>query len=157
MEVKASFLTETAVAQGGDTFLKEIRAKYGAAEEKGERDKGVAQLARSIGAIMRGEWLGPRREFAEIKIIYPVLIAHDARLDAPALGHFLENEFRQLLGPVPSERHVAPLTVITINDLENLEESCQNLQLGEPAKRLFARVPGPHTIFAQLYCVFRLC
>jgi hypothetical protein len=45
------------------------------------------------------------------------------RLDAPALGHFLENDFRSLLGPIPNGKHVRPLTVMTIQDLENLEAS----------------------------------
>ena len=55
--------------------------------------------------------------------LYPVLVVHDGRLDAPALGNFLEVDFRALLGPVPEGKHVAPLTIMTINDLENLEKS----------------------------------
>lgn len=39
-----------------------------------------------------------------------------------ALGHFLEKEFRALLGTVPAGKHVAPLTVVTIQDSENLED-----------------------------------
>ena len=44
-------------------------------------------------------------------------------MDAPALGQFLESEFRSLLGTVPRGKHVRPLTVMTIQDLENLEGS----------------------------------
>jgi hypothetical protein len=122
-ETKAAFLREEAIIDDDpNTFLKEIRSKYGAGVT-GERDKGVAQLARSVGAIVRGEWVGLKHEFDGISTFYPVIIAHDARLDAPALGHFLENEFRSLLGPVPVGRRVAPLTVMTVQDLENLEKS----------------------------------
>jgi hypothetical protein len=72
---------------------------------------------------VRGEWTGKAGEFAGISVVHPVLVPHDLRLDAPALGHFLESEFRSLLGPVPRGKHVRPLTVMTIQDLENLEQS----------------------------------
>jgi hypothetical protein len=123
-EMKAVFLLESAVTDPDpQAFLGEIRAKYGASNRRGERDKGVAQLARSAGAIVRGEWSGTAGEYASVNVIHPVLLAHDPRLDAPALGLFLESEFRSLLGPVPRGKHVRPLTVMTIQDLENLEQS----------------------------------
>ncbi len=130
IETKAVFLREDAVTSAmPDDLVAALRAGYGASVGKRERDKGVAQLARSIGAIVRGEWLGDHAEFADLPVIYPVLVAHDTRLDAPALGHFLENEFRALLGPVPVGKRVAPLTVVTIQDLENLEKSIDNFSL----------------------------
>jgi hypothetical protein len=123
-EMKAAFLREEAITHSDpDVLFGEIRAKYGAGTNPKQRDKGVAQLARSIGAVMRGEWLGDHHAFANINVVYPVLVAHDMRLDAPALGHFLENDFRSLLGPIPNGKHVRPLTVMTIQDLENLEAS----------------------------------
>jgi hypothetical protein len=130
LETKASFLREDAITSDDpEDFVRAIRASYGAATGENERDKGVAQLARSIGAIVRGEWTGERNEFATLSIIYPVLVAHDTRLDAPALGHFLEEEFRSLLGTVPAGKRVAPLTVMTIQDLENLEKSINDFSL----------------------------
>jgi len=123
-EMKAAFLREEAITDPNpDVLLDEVRAKYGASSRPGERDKGVAQLARSIGAVVRGEWQGDHNAFAGINVIYPVLVAHDMRLDAPALGHFLEREFRALLGPVPDRKYVRPLTVMTTLDLENLDGS----------------------------------
>jgi hypothetical protein len=120
-ETKAVFLREDAVMSSEpEDFLAALRAGYGASIDKKERDKGVAQLARSIGAIIRGEWVGEHGEFAGLPVIYPVLVAHDTRLDAPALGHFLENEFRALLGAVPVGKRVAPLTVMTIQDWETM-------------------------------------
>lgn len=127
-ELKASFLLDKALdAEDTETLPREIRKKYGKAE--GERDKGVAQLARSIGAIARGEWLGDHGQFADITTLYPVLLVHDNRLDTPLFGHFLEQEFRSLLGKISRERHVAPLTVMTIHDLENLERSIEGFSL----------------------------
>ena len=129
-ETKAAFLREDAiVSTDHEKLWTEIRSKYGAATKKGDRDKGVAQLARSVGAIARSEWLGINREYSGMSIFYPVLVAHDARLDAPALGNFLESEFRSLLGSLPAGKHVAPLTVMTILDLENLEKSIDDFSL----------------------------
>ena len=131
-ETKAVFLREDAIlSPKPEDFLAALRAGYGASADKKERDKGVAQLARSIGAIIRGEWVGEHGEFAQLPVIYPVLVAHDTRLDAPALGHFLETEFRALLGAVPEGKRVAPLTVMTIQDLENLERSINEFSLVE--------------------------
>ena len=119
-EMKAAWLREDAIADDTpEGLLRDIRAKYGVDPAvKGERPKGVAQLSRSIGAIVRGEWTGKNLEFIGCDTVYPVLVVHDTRLDAPALGHFLDKEFRALLGPVPRGKHVAPLTVMTIQDLE---------------------------------------
>jgi len=130
IETKAVFLREDAImSENPEDFVAALRKSYGASRKDKERDKGVAQLARSIGAIVCGEWTGEHGEFADLPMIYPVLVAHDTRLDAPALGHFLENEFRALLGPVPQGKQVAPLTVMTIQDLENLEKSIDNFSL----------------------------
>jgi hypothetical protein len=125
LEMKAVFLREDAlVADDHNKLLKHVRQKYGVIPEaKRERGKGVAQLARSVGAIVRGEWHGENNEFALSNVIYPVLVVHDTRLDAPALGNFLDEEFKSLLGPVPTGKRVAPLTIMTIHDLENLESS----------------------------------
>ena len=63
-EMKAVFLLESAITDPKpEVFLKEIRARYSGGARKGERDKGVAQLARSVGAVVRGEWKGRGDEF----------------------------------------------------------------------------------------------
>lgn len=126
IEIKAAFLAEKAIADDNpDALINEIRSKYGASPKSGDRDKGVAQLARSIGAMVRGEWLGSEGEFKDATVLHPVLVVHDSRLDAPAL----ETDFRSLLGAVPAGRRVAPLTIITIQDLENLECSVEGFSL----------------------------
>lgn len=123
-EVKAAWLREDAISDDApETFLQDIRKKYGCSP--GERDKGVAQLARSIGSIARGTWLGPNREFSNTTVLYPVLLVHDTRFDMPALGSFLDAEFKDILGEIPASKVVAPLTVMTIHDLENLESSVE--------------------------------
>lgn len=123
-EMKAAWLREdTIIDDNYETFLNHIRSKYGALPGSGERDKGVAQLARIIGSIVRDEWTGRGGEFAKAKVLYPVLVVHDARLDAPALGNFLLQEFTALLGAIPKGKRIAPLCVMTINDLEMMESS----------------------------------
>lgn len=125
-EVKAAWLREDAISDGApETFLQDIRKKYGISPTPGERGKGVAQLARSVGAIVRGEWLGPKREFEGITVFYPVLLVHDTRFDTPALGSFLDAEFRVLLGEVPAGKVVAPITIMTVQDIESLESSVE--------------------------------
>jgi hypothetical protein len=125
-EIKASWLREDAIADGTpETLLRDIRKKYGIELGSKKHGKGVAQLVRSIGAIARGEWLGPKREFADMGLIYPVLLVHDTLLDAPGIGAFLESEFRALLGDIPIDKVVAPLTIMTIQDIETLDSSVE--------------------------------
>jgi hypothetical protein len=126
-EVKAAWLREDAIADSApEALLDDIRKKYGITSIGMERGKGVAQLARSIGAIVRGEWLGPNLKFADVNVLYPVLIVHDTRFDMPAMGAFLDAEFRGLLGEVPAGKVVAPITIMTIQDLENIETSIES-------------------------------
>jgi hypothetical protein len=68
-------------------------------------------------------------DFAAVEVIYPVLLVHDTRLNAPAYGTFLAGEFLALLGSVPSGKRVVPLAVMTIADLENLESSIDQFSL----------------------------
>ena len=131
-EMKAAWLREDAVL-GADpeNFVNHVRTKYGAAVDAAERDKGVAQLARIMNAISQGEWLGEMDEFADTGVLYPVLVVHDPRMDAPAFGEFLDHEFQAILSPVSAARRVAPLIVMTINDLENLESSVEEFSFAE--------------------------
>jgi hypothetical protein len=125
-EIKASWLREDAVLdENYENFLNEVRRKYGvlipANGAAQERAKGVAQLARIVGTIASREWLGENNEFFLAKRIYPVLLVHDEKMGAPGLGLFLHEEFMELLKPFATKTSVAPLTVIGIGDLENLE------------------------------------
>lgn len=126
-EMKAAWLREDSLldATGAD-FVQQLRRKYGVVPTEGgarERPKGAAQLAKIIGAIARKEWIGASGEFAQAVKIYPVLVVHDERLGVPGSGKFLDDEFKPLLGTVPPGVVVAPLTIMTIGDLENLETS----------------------------------
>jgi hypothetical protein len=124
-EMKAAWLREDSLLDAtGAEFIQQRRRKYGVVPADGadrERPKGTAQLAKIVGAIGRREWTGSGGEFARAEKIYPVLVVHDERLGIPGSGKFLDDEFKSLLGPVPRSVTVAPLTIMTVGDLENLE------------------------------------
>ena len=130
-EIKASWIREDKVlAEDTEVFLNELRKKYGYDPETDER-KGVAQLARSVGTLMRHEWAGPEQEYAQVASVLPVLLVFDARMAAPGLGHFLDSEFRTLLGPIPTGFFVHSLIILTISDLEHLAAAVEHLSLQE--------------------------
>jgi hypothetical protein len=129
-EIKANWIREeTVIARDPEAFLNEIRKKYGYVADGGERGKGVAQLARSVGALMRRQWQGPDQEYAQVTSSYPILLVFDARMAAPGVGRFLEKEFRALLGTVPSGFFVHPLIILTVADLEHLISGVESLSL----------------------------
>lgn len=131
-EIKANWIREdTILDKDPEVFLNEIRKKYGYVQDSEERAKGVAQLARSIGALMRREWSGPDQEYAQVVSVYPVLLVFDIRMAAPGIGRFLEKEFRNLLGSVPAGFFVHPLIILTISDLEHLVSGVESLSLQE--------------------------
>ena len=128
-EIKASWLEEKSIlANDPEVFLGEIRKKYSHDPSSGKR-KGVAQLARSVGALIRGEWTGPDQAYAGVTSVFPVLLVFDERMGTPGIGHFLESEFRIHLGPVPAGRIVHPVIVLTIFDLEHLVWGVESLSL----------------------------
>lgn len=134
MELKAAWLPDEAVLDDSfENWLRQIRAKYGtvppSADGKRERPKGVAQLARHVRLILDGDCGAVQADFAEVNVIYPVLVVHDTRLNAPAYGTFLATEFTALLGAVPQGKRVAPLVLMTIDDLENLESSIDTFSM----------------------------
>jgi len=142
LEVKAAWIREeTVLADDPEVFLNEIRSKYGYLAGSKERPKGVAQLARSIGALVRHEWAGSGGEYGNVTQIYPVLTVFDIRMAAPGCSHFLDGEFRALLGAVPDGVHVHKLIVMTISDLEHLISGLESLSLHECLRAYSAADP----------------
>jgi hypothetical protein len=142
-DVKAAWIREEAIlSDDPEAFLNEIRSKYGYLARGEDRPKGVAQLARSIGAFVRHERTGPGGEYANVTQIYPVLTVFDVRMAAPGCGHFLDSEFRHLLGAVPVGIHVHPLIVMTISDLEHLVSGVESLSLQEFLRAYSAADPA---------------
>ena len=95
-------------------------------------EQGYKQLAKSIRKISTHEWRPAGLDLTRTKRVYPILLVHDDLLDAPLFGNFLAGEFKCQLQPDSLDRtgwmtkgrfRVAPLIVMTIDDLECLEKS----------------------------------
>ena len=143
-EAKGVFVREDST-QGDniDAYLNELRKKYGASAGSREKRhdrlvKGAAQLARSIRRLAAGELTPAGPDWQRVRSIYPVLVVYDVSLGSPGHAEFFEEEFARALdaddvgpsgymqkGPLA----IAPLTVMTIEDLENLESSVQHFRL----------------------------
>jgi hypothetical protein len=153
-EEKAAWLKDEVVLGDIDQWIEQIRSRYGipapSAGGKKERPKGVAQLAQNVRRILDADCGAAQPDFADAEVIHPVLLVHDARLNAPAYGTFLDAEFRALLGDVPMGKRVMPLTVMTIADLENLESSVEEFSMRQLLADSRATAHGPAHQFKNL-------
>jgi hypothetical protein len=133
IEMKAAWLRDDIVLDDFEKWIEQIRFRYGVAaptaDGKQERPKGAAQLARLVRRILDDNCGSVQSELADARVIYPVLLVHDSRLNAPAYANFLALEFLRLLGPIPAGKRVMPMIVMTIEDLENLESSIDQFSL----------------------------
>jgi hypothetical protein len=137
-EIKAVWIREGEIlTDDHERYLEHLREKYIATEgvSRNRRSKGISQLARVANLLASQEWLEQNREFIEAKLVYPILLVYDPLLTAPVYGHFLASEFKALLAPddeLPfgnlkkGQLQVAPLIVMTVDDLENLETSIEH-------------------------------
>jgi hypothetical protein len=138
-ETKAVWVRDSiTLDENHELFLDRLRAQYGHNPKGQERAKGYAQLARVIRNVARGEWVPADTNFKEIKKIYPVLLVYDSLLDTPVVCHFLNSEFQKLLEPDETLSNglmwkgrflVAPLIVMTVDELEALETSVEHFRL----------------------------
>ena len=138
MEIKASWIREDSILTDDPAdFIQELMKKYGLTSEL----KGIAQLARSIGAIARREWKGEHGELSQVKRLYPLLIVHDEKLSSPGIVPILNLEFRRLLGDLPAGCVVDNLIMLTVFDLENLTSSLENFGFTAFLQDYSAQVP----------------
>ncbi len=140
-EMKAVVIPETRILdEDPESYLQCLRGKYSVSEgSPGDRKgKGVGQLARIVKLLASKEWLGRDGEFSRVRLVYPVLVVYDSLLDTPVHAHFLASEFEAHLEPEDrfqsgelgkGELRIAPLTIMTINDLEDLETSIEHFAL----------------------------
>jgi len=150
-EIKAVFLPEDKIADDDyETLINELRRRYGVNIGSQDRIQGVGQLARAISKLANDEWEPLGEDLKSAQRIYPVLLVHDSLLDAPCYTNFLAAEFAEALAPdKPYELgdfdmkkgrfRVMPLIVMTIDDLENLEESVKRFGLRELLEDYSAR------------------
>jgi hypothetical protein len=126
VETKGVFMSDASVIACDEASFRELlEKKY----LRGERDVAVAQLARAVRAIATGAWTGFGSPGA-VRLVYPVLIVHDRLLVEPLVTKLLAEKLVSELEAtrIPSSWQwqvdnirFAPLTILTIDDLEDLE------------------------------------
>jgi len=133
-EMKVGFIPEnTILSTSYKDYIDQIRKRYVTNLEG--KSVGVGQLARVINNLADKKWIGSHKEFSKAQRIYPVLLVHDQLLDVPAHGNFLASELKKLLVPddelrsgelVKAHLRIAPLIIMTVDDLENVEVSIEH-------------------------------
>jgi hypothetical protein len=136
IEAKAVWIKDDMMSDDDPgAFVEHLRARYGG---EGNNKKGYKQLARTVSKISMQEWQPEGIDLTRTKRVYPILLVHDGLLDAPVFGHFLAEEFKSELQPdsleaggwmVKGRFRMAPLVVVTIDDLECLESSLNRFAL----------------------------
>lgn len=137
-EIKSGLIPETDIlCDDYETLLQSMRNKYSVTSNSKGRSKlkGVGQLARAAKSVATKKWTGNSDEFRTVEFIYPVLIVHDTFLTSPVYGSFFASEFAAHLEPdstltsgifVKGDIKIAPVIVMSIDDLENLEASVEH-------------------------------
>ena len=128
IETKAVFIPDDSIIEFDEAKFREVlREKY----LQGERPVGIRQLARAIRSLSRRAWQGPSPD-VPLQLVYPVLVVHDRLLQEPMVSRYFADLLVQELGAsrVPCSwqweidgLRFAPLTIMTLDDLENLENS----------------------------------
>ena len=133
-EIKGKWLREDVLAGAPEVYQRHIREKYSG-------KIGVGQLARSISMLAKEEWRAEAEELIGVESVFPVMVVYDGRLDAPLHPRFLAMEFARCLVGEDTPGHVrlgkwiiAPLTVMTIDNLEVFEVAVREFGLCELLK-----------------------
>jgi len=123
-ETKAKFLKEELISGNAYAgFVEHLREKY---VSKGNA---VWQLEKIVSAMSAGAWTTIPAEFGAVTRIFPIVLTHDVRMDSPGTGMFLDQEMTRLNPRIRQDPRVQPLIVLTIRDLEMLEESIASGEL----------------------------
>jgi hypothetical protein len=146
IEANSVFICDASVVACDEiAFRAELEKKY----LKGEREVVIGQLARTIRSLAVGSWLGPGSP-GDVNLVYPVAIVHDRLLQEPVVTRQLAEMLITELGATQVASswqweikglRCAPLTILTIDDLEDLEYSIQNVALMDLLEAYSSRVP----------------
>ncbi|MEX0805617.1 MAG: hypothetical protein WD688_20215 [Candidatus Binatia bacterium] len=138
-EMKAVWIRDNVILDDNhDLYLDHLKERYGQSSTAQDRIKGYAQIARAIKKISQGQGFPNEVDIFRITRVYPVLLVYDSLLDTPVGCSFLNSEFSALLEPdeiLPSgfmrkgQLLVAPLIIMTIDELEALETSVRHFRL----------------------------
>jgi len=133
-EVKGKWIRDDKVLQPDyEQYLNELRDKYG---------KAATQLARTVNKLVAGEWFIDEHDMSDTQRVYPIMIAYDTSLNVLGNAWFFATEFSNALQAdrlskgshlvmMKGQWEVAPLIILTVDDLENLETSVSNFRFGD--------------------------
>jgi hypothetical protein len=139
VESKGVFVPDNDV-QDAESYLVALRKKYGT---HGGKKKGAAQLGRWLKELATGNAVPVGQDWSHVKLVYPVLVVFDGRMDRPGHDEFLAEEFANALEPDVSmptgylckgRFTIAPMAILTIADLELLESSVDHVRLTDLLK-----------------------
>lgn len=116
--------------------MSELDGKYISGKD---RDQALVQLANGITSLVKGSRVPSglsAEQLKQLKLILPVLLVRDPLMDAPLHSRYLAEEFANVLGPDAMTGNnmkkgrffVSPLTVISIETLEDLESAQTDLR-----------------------------
>ncbi len=140
-EIKGAFIKEeTLHDEDVNAYLSELLKKYGVTQgsRKDRKIKGIGQLARTVQQIVANEEIDVDQCFKHASCIYPVLLVYDTLMSTPGHAEFFACEFAKLVHPEhefatgymrKGRFTIAPLTIMTIEDLELLQSSVEQFRL----------------------------
>lgn len=111
------FLLEHQIKHGRDSsdVAKEFRLKL--VENEEGKPKALRQLLESARAILDGRVC---LTGSQNKDIYPIVVAYEPCLESFGVNSFLNKQFQPLMSVSGNDRRIKPLTVISIQELEEL-------------------------------------
>ncbi|MDC3962573.1 hypothetical protein KEG38_52635 [Polyangium jinanense] len=139
-EIKGVFIKDETLQEDGiDGYISELRKKYGVTEgtAKDRGVKGIGQLARSV-RLLSSSPADVDQRFRHATCIYSVLLVYDTLLSTPGHAEFFNREFTNLIQPEHEFSNgymrkgrlaVAPIIIMTVEDLEILHSSIERLRL----------------------------
>ena len=152
-EVKSLFIPEVEVVpRDPQVYIESLRKHYVIDKESDRPLKAVGQLARISHVLGKYDDIVEGCDRPATMLVIPVMIVHDRLLSAPLHGRFLANEFKQRLAPEETLEsgqmrlsrglRVAPLVVLTVEDVENFESSAEYLSITGVIAEYSHEVPG---------------
>lgn len=145
-EAKSVFIPEKiALGDDSEAYAVELRKKYVETTGRGGTSaQGVGQLAGAVARIAVDDFVDAPGDLQTVRRILPVLVVRDPSI--AVLGHLelLAQAFEDALRAQTQNREVgrfalAPLTVMSIDDLELLAPSAVNFSLAEFLSDYYSR------------------
>jgi hypothetical protein len=129
LEAKSAWLSDAAVeAEDRREFQSQVEQRY-VRSSSGER-KGVSQIAYSLQKVLKREWTMNEVDLSHVRTVYPVLVCRDPAIGWMGFPEYLNHRMKEFMGWATATDHgweygnvrIAPLIVLTIDDIEFLAE-----------------------------------